>query len=132
MNGVYAVRHLLANNAALIARVPVARIFYGVADVGENLPAIILTQVSGVEHLAIAMSSPGPMRERVQVTVFAASYLAKKEILALVRVALPVSRSTVDGIKVDSILPDGEGPDIDDPSLTLFTQSQDFLVTVLP
>lgn len=132
MNGVFAVRYLLAHKSELTARVPADHIFYGVADVGDNLPAIVLTQISGVEWLSVSMSAPGPKRERVQVTVFAATYLAKKEILALVGDALPLSRGTVDGINVDSITPDGEGPDLDDPSLPLFTQSQDYIVNVLP
>lgn len=132
MNGVFAVRYLLAHNAGLLARVPESDIFYGVTDIGDNLPAIVLTQISAVERLTVAMREPSMSTERVQVAVFADTYLELKEILALARAALPLSRGTVDGIKVDSITPDGEGPDLSDPGAGFFSQSADFLVKVSP
>ena len=65
---------------------------------------------------------------RVQVTVMAASYQSQKDVMALVRAALPRSRGSVNGVAVDSILPDIEGPDFTDEA-GLFIGSIDYRVT---
>lgn len=129
MSGTSVIRYLLANNAPLIAVVPAARIVAGTIPINAALPAIGVTQISGIELLTVAMAEGGIMRtDRVQVTVHAASYSAKKSILALVRTACAHRSGTVNSVKLDSILPDGEGPDLDDEAAQIYEQSRDFLV----
>lgn len=129
MSGVAIVRALLADDAALTAAVPAARIFAGAIPLNTPLPAISITQASGRQRNTVAMNEAKRMvTERVQVTVCAKSYPLQKAILALARAALPVSRGTVNGFECDSVLPDAEGPDLYDPTAVIYEQSQDFFV----
>ena len=48
--------------------------------------------------------------------------------MALVRAALPRSRGVVDGVAVDNIIPDTEGPDFTDEA-GLYMGSIDYRVT---
>lgn len=129
MSGVSAVRYLLANNSALIALVPAARIFVGVAPLNTALPAIAVTQISGVPHLTVAMTESGKIHtERVQVTVLTSAY--QTNISTAVLAALPNQSGTVNSTKIDSILPDGEGPDLFDDASEIHERSRDFIVRV--
>lgn len=129
MSGVAAVRYTLANAAAVIAQVPAARIFAGIVPLNAALPAIGVAQVSGVERETVAMSESSRFRtDRVQVTVYAATYATKVSILELVRTALSPVRGTAGTVDVDSILPDSEGPDIDDAEAFVYERSRDFMV----
>ena len=129
MSGVAIVRYLLSVNAPLIAVVPATRIAAGVLPLNTELPAIGVKEVDALQYLTVSMSSANRhMAGRVQVTVLAKTYPSKKQILALIRDALPISRGTVNGISCDSILPDLVGPDLDDPESIIFEQSQDFMV----
>lgn len=129
MSGVSVIRYLLANNAPLIAVVPAARILAGIIPQNAALPAIGVTEISRVEHLTVSMAESSRFyTERVQVTVHASSYSAKKAILALVRAACANRSGTVNFVKVDSILPAGDGPDLDDDAAVIFEQSSDFIV----
>ena len=124
MSGTAIVRSLLAANGALIAVIPAARIFCGVIPINTELPAIAVTQVSGVQRNTLGMNASSYMvTDRVQVTVLAESYTLQKSYMALIRAALPNTRGTVNGFSVDSILIDVEGPDMLD-----FQQSTDFMV----
>jgi hypothetical protein len=129
MSGVAAVRYLLANSAGLIAVVPATRIMASVIPQGTTLPALSVEHVSGVMRHAIAAPASGnSVIDRVQVTVMATSYAQMKSILALVRAAVPNTRGTVNGVALDSILQDVEGPDIFDHELNAHFQSIDFRV----
>ena len=129
MSGVAVVRFLLANNAALFAVVPAAKIMAGVVPLNTVLPAISVMEVSGVPRNTVEQSEPKKfITERVQVSVLAKTYPEQKSILALVRAALPTSRGTVNGVAVDGILPDVEGPDFYDDSLVIYMGSQDFFI----
>lgn len=127
MSAVRAVRYLLANNANLIAVVPATKIMAGVIPLNTVLPAISVSEISSIENTTVAMV-PTLMTSRVQVTVMAKTYATQKSILELVRLALPVSRGTVDTIAVDSIIPEGAGPDLRDDDAGIFIQSRDFIV----
>lgn len=127
MSDVKAIRHLLANNATLIAQVPAARIIGGVLQQGTALPAISVTHVSTVRQQMVAAPSRVCIA-RVQVTVMAASYATQKSVMALVRAALPRSRGTVNGVAVDSIIADVEGPDFTDEA-GIYIGSIDYRVT---
>jgi len=130
MSGTAIVRYLLANDASLIAAVPAVKIMAGVIPLNTVLPAISVMQVSGVPRNTVAMASGATVlvTDRVQITVMASTYPSQKSILALVRSALPVSRGTVNGFTVDSILPDSDGPDFFDAGLTIHMQSMDVMV----
>ena len=129
MSGVIAIRSLLANNVALIAAVPASKIMAGVIPLGTVLPAIGISHISTVERKTVAMNDAKVMAtERVQVTVQAKSYADQKSLLELVRKACPNKHTTVNGIVVDSILPEIAGPDLRDDDLVIFMQSRDFIV----
>lgn len=127
MSGVSVVRSILANNSALIAVVPASKIFVGVVPLNTALPAIGVTQVSGEPHLTAAMTESGRLHDdRVQVTVLTKAY--QTSISALVAAALANRSGTVNGVKVDSILPRGEGPDLFDDASVTYERSRDFQV----
>ena len=129
MSGVAIVRALLAANAPLTAVVPAVRIFAGAIPLNTPLPAISIAEITGRQRNSVAMSEAKRLvTERVQVTVCAKSYPSQKAILALVRAALPLSRGVVNGFDCDSILLDGEGPDLYDSTAIIYEQSQDFFV----
>lgn len=136
MSGSSIVGTLLRANAALIAVVPVARIKNGVIPIGTALPAISIQEVDAVETRTVRMTETPLTRSRVQVTVqtkdvpgVISGYQQQKEVLNLVRKALPHTRGTVGSYSVDSILPDSAGPDMQEVEAGIYMQSRDFLVT---
>ena len=118
----------LKTNSTLIAQVPAARIFIGPIPLGATLPAISVTSVSNVPSVNVAMSNTTMMTERVQVTLYATTYPTQKSILALIRTALVNAHGTVNGFTCESIVPNGEGPDIYDDVTLTFEQSMDYMV----
>lgn len=138
MSGVAVIRSLLATNAAVIAVVPAARITAGDLPINTTMPAIAVTQISGMPRLTIAMIEPNRLNtDRVQVSVLfkgpsasppGTGYPGVKALLPLVLAACPNQNGTINGIAVDSILPDIEGPDLQDDATGLFSQSRDFIV----
>jgi len=128
MSGVAVIRHLLANNAPLIAEVAAARIMAGELPLNIALPAISISQVSGVPRNTVSMTGSKMHRDRVQVTVQTKTYPTKKTILALVLAACPNQYGTINSVSVLDILPDTEGPDLDDAEARIYTQSRDFIV----
>lgn len=129
MSGVRVIHYLLANNATLVAACAAAKIFTGKIPLGTVLPAISVNEISVVERLTVAMTAASEqLTARVQVTVQAKTYTDQKAILLLVRKACPNTRGSVDSIDVDSILPDGAGPDFRDDDAGIFMQSRDFIV----
>jgi hypothetical protein len=130
MSAVNAVVYLLTHNAPLLAAVPAEKIMPGAVPLDTVLPAIEVNEVSLVESGTVAMNGSTLLAtSRVQVTVLAKTYPTQKSILELVRKALPVSHTTVNGIVVDCIIPDGKGPDMRDDAATIFMQSRDFIVS---
>lgn len=129
MSGPAVIRYLLANAAPVTAQVPATRIVSGLLPMKTALPAISVTQISGVERLPVDMPASGRFRtDRVQVTVLAKTYPSAKTILELARAACANVAGTVNGVAVDSILPDGVGPDFQDADAEICEQSRDFLV----
>ena len=127
-DGVSSVRYLLANSAGLTGQVAATKIMAGVLPQGTAAPAVSIMSVSAIRPQNIADAS-GMVRERVQVTVLAATYPALKTVQGLVRAALPRSRGVVNGCAVDSIIPDVQGPDFTDPDNGLYIGTQDYMVT---
>lgn len=129
MSGAAIARYLLAQSAAVTAVVTAERIYVGDIPQGA-IPAIGVRHVSGVERGTVAMSEASRFRtDRVQVTVHARTYQSKAEVLELIRTALSPNSGSINGFDVDSILPDGEGPDFDDASARIYERSRDFLVS---
>lgn len=124
-----AISYLLQHNANLIAAVPAAKIFTGVIPVNTILPAIVVKHIDDNEWKAIKTAGvPKLITARVQVSVKALTWASKVSILELVRLALVSTRSTVNGVSVDSISSEGSGPDLDDTDLGIFERSRDFLI----
>lgn len=129
MSGVAVVWSLLKTNAAVLAVAPAACIKPGILPENATPPVISIIQIDGIPSLTVAMNEPSQMiTERVQVTVLTKSYQSKKSLLHLVTQALPDTKGTVNGVHVDSILPDSYGPDMDDTETSMFIQSRDFFV----
>jgi hypothetical protein len=127
MSGVKVVRYLLANNAPLIAVVPATRIAAGVIPQGSALPAIEVSHLSGTWRSEISAQS-GYCTAHVQVTVLASTYAQQKQIMALIRTAVPRTRGTINSVNVDCILRDSDGPDFRNDEAGIYMQSQDFFV----
>lgn len=122
-------RYILANAAAVTAQVPAARIFVGPIPLKSDLPAIGVRFISGTERATVSMAEASRFRtDRVQVTVHANTYASKVAILELVRTALSPRSGSFNGFDVDSITPEGEGPDLDDEAAVTFERSRDFMV----
>lgn len=129
MSAVAIVRSKLAGNATLIAQIPATRIFSGAVPEGTAIPCIGVTSIGTNDRNTVAMTETlKQATERVQVTVYAATYPLQKSYMALARAACPNSSGTINGFQCDSILPAGDGPDFFDDVLMVFEQSQDFIV----
>jgi hypothetical protein len=128
MSAIRAVSHLLEDDLDLVDVVPGSRQFAGLIPQGTALPALAIASVSTTRRQEAAADNF--CTERVQVTVHAATYPQQKQVLALVRAALPRRPGTVNEVKVDSILKDTTGPDFRNDSVDppIFMGEQDFLV----
>lgn len=127
MSDVKVIRYLLANHAPLVAVVPATKIMASVIPQGTAMPAIAVSHVSGVWGSEISQQSRY-CTARVQVTVMAASYAQQKQIMALVRAAVPRTRGAINGVAVESILREPDGPDFRNDEQAIFLQTQDFFV----
>jgi len=138
VSGVQVIRSLLAGNAAVTNVVPAARIMAGDLPLGTTMPAIIITQISGVPRITLSMKDPRMQhQDRVQVSVLVKGpqgspaglgYPGVRSLLKLVLAACPNTKGTVGSIDCDSILPDIEGPDLANDADALYSGSRDFLV----
>ena len=129
MSAVKAIRHILVNNANLISVVPVSKIMAGVIPIETVLPAISVNHISTTERNTVAMNTPTILAtSRIQVSVMTKTYSEQKSILELIRKALPNITGVVNGVMVDSILPDIAGPDLRDDDAAIYLQSRDFIV----
>jgi hypothetical protein len=144
VSGVAVLRYLLANNSAVLAAlgagppVATARIMAGDLPLNTIMPAISVTQISSVPWNTVKMNETSVQHtDRVQVSVLfkgpegspaGAGYPGVRSLLKLVLAACPHQRGTVNNISVDSILPDTEGPDLQDSATALYSASRDFIV----
>lgn len=129
MEGVGAVRQVLAANAALIALVPATRIQAGDMPQGTTLPAISIVRVSSTDR---NLPNPGTYRhvtERVQVNVMASTYPQQRAVVSAIRAAAADQFPTVLGLIRVTIHTDGAGPDFINEQASIFVGSQDFIVT---
>jgi hypothetical protein len=138
VSGVAVIRSLLAGSAAITAIVPPSRIMAGDLPLNTVMPAIAVTQISSSVRLTLRMSETPKMHtDRVQVSVLfkgpegnpsGTGYPGVRSLLRLVLLACPNQRGIINAVEVDSILPDIEGPDLQDDETALYSCSRDFLV----
>lgn len=138
MSGVAVIVALLKASAPVVAIIPAARIMAGDLPIGTVMPAIAITQVSGIPRLTVAMTEANKLNtDRVQVSVLfkgpqaspaGTGYPGVAAMMKLVLAACPNQRGTINGVNCDSILPDLEGPDLQDDATGLFSRSRDFIV----
>lgn len=130
MSAVKAVRYLLANNSGLTAAVTVDQIMAGPLPQSAAMPAVSVMHVSTVRRNTVQGGEASQFcTSRVQVSAKAASYPQLRQVMDLVLAALPRSRGTANGVKVDAVLPETEGPDMSDEESGIFFGSHDFIVT---
>lgn len=138
MSGVAVIRHLLASASAVTNVIPATRITAGDLPINTTMPAIAITTIDSIPRLTVAMTEPNRLHvERVQVSVLfkgpsasppGTGYPGVKALMPLVLAACPNQNGTINGVSVDSILPDVEGPDLQDDATGLVSQSRDFIV----
>lgn len=128
MSGVAIVNALLSADSGVTALVPAARIFSGAVALPTQLPVVSVHMVDNVEAPDVQMSGSRFITERVQVTIYAASYSPKMPFLRAARDACVGQRGSVAGHNLDGITPEVTGPDLDDPVAGIFEQSIDLLV----
>lgn len=124
------IRALLLANAPVLALVPAVRIMAGTVPEGTVLPAIGITEVSGVPVSAIdAQAEFALVASRVQVTLMTKDYPSIKPLMDAVRKACNFARGTIAGVDVASVVRDTVGPDLSDDVAKIYFQSVDFKVT---
>lgn len=138
MSGVAVIRYLLANATAVTAVVPATRIMAGELPLNSVLPGISIVQISSVPRNTVKMNEAKVQHtDRVQVSVLVkgtqatpagTGYPGVKALIKLVLAACPQTRGTINGVDVDSITPDVEGPDLSDDATALYSGSRDFIV----
>lgn len=138
MSGVKTIRYLLANDAPVTAVVPASRIMAGNLPIDTVLPAIAIEKISSIPRLTLAMTEGNRLHtDRVQVTAIfkgpqgnpaGTGYPGIRALLDLILTACPNQKGTVNGVTVDSILPDDEGPDLQDDASAVYSGSRDFIV----
>lgn len=119
-----------------------ANIRAGTLPIDTQLPAISVESISSVQRQTLAMSEARRMHtDRVQVTALVKTqqgypqggdYANLVSIMDFILAACGNQTGVVNGVTVDSILPESEGPDffIDDQSI--ITRSRDFMVRWVP
>lgn len=136
MSGVAVIRYLLANHSPLTAVVAAAKIMAGTLPESVKPPAISVTTVSTIPRNTLAMTEAKALvTERVQVTLHVhqseregSDYAGLSTGMRLIRQACPNQRGTVNGIELDSIMPDITGPDLEAIDEGIIARSQDFIV----
>jgi len=129
MNGIAALRQILAGTAAVTALVPATRIIGGDLPQGVALPAIGITRVSQVDRRLIAKGDTRRVTERIQATVMAKTYPEAEEIRRTIKNAADYQSPAVAGISEVVVLAEGAGPDFTEDEVSIPMQMQDFMVS---
>jgi hypothetical protein len=128
VSGVAVINYLLSHDAAVLGAVQDANILTGDLPLATSLPALGVSMMSAVRRNTTSMNGAKVLvTERVQVTARASTYAGMKALLPLTLLACRNRSGTVNGVELDSILPDGQGPDFQDDA-SVHTGSQDFIV----
>lgn len=128
MSGVAIINYLLSNDYDLASVVAADNVISGTIPLNTKYPAISIRQVSGLEFKTIQRTGDQLVTERIQVTAYASNYSQQKEIIELIRSALPTTRGGVSTFTVDSIVQDIDGPDLYSENPVTFEQSIDYMV----
>lgn len=130
MNGVGALRAVLAQDAALIAAVPVARIIGDVLPKNIDLPAIRLWKVSGTDRKTIRREPVRHVTQRIQAEVHAETVPEAVAVMELLCAAADGTVTAAIGpLTAIVIHVDGEGPSGIHPVTQARMETQDFKVT---
>jgi len=129
MNGIAALRQILAGTAGVTALVPATRIIGGDLPQGVELPAIGITRVSQVDRRPLAQGAMRRVTERIQATVMASTYPQAEEIRRTIKNAADYQTPGVNGISEVVVLAEGVGPDFTADEVSIPMQMQDFLVS---
>ena len=128
MSGTSIINYLLSNDCDLASVVAADKVISGTIPLNTEYPAISIRQVSGLEFKTIQRTGDQLVTERIQVTAYASNYSQQKEIIELIRSALPTTRGGVSTFTVDSIVQDIDGPDLYSENPVTFEQSIDYMV----
>ena len=129
MDGVQVMLELMLAHAPLAALVG-GNIMAGTIPADAGLPAVGVKEVSRTELDTVARGGATSLvTARVQVTAYAGSYPAMKDVLAATKLGAGTFTGMVAGVYVCSVLRDGVGPDLSDDAPGLYEQSRDFKVT---
>lgn len=128
-SAVKAVRALLVANPALVAVVPPDSIGTGRFKEGTQLPAVIVSHVSTNRSKVTNPDGTRFCTSRIQATIFARTYPGQDAVQKLVRQTLKPTRGLINGVSLDSIQPEGDGPDIRDDLADIYMGMSDFIVT---
>ena len=128
MSGTAIINYMLSNDYDLGLVVNPDNVISGTIPIDTEYPAISIRQVSGLEYKTIQRSGTQLVTDRVQVTAYASTYTQQKEIIELIRNALPATRGGVSTFTVDSIVQDIDGPDLYSENPVTFEQSIDYMV----
>lgn len=138
MSGVAVLWYRLSHDDDVLAIVPVSRIKAGQLPLSLTLPAIAITQVSSTPWMPLSGRTTRRFNtDRVQVSAFVkdqqgnppgSDYPGLDSLMRRIANACTHRREVINGITVDSIVPESEGPDIVIPETSILMRSRDFMV----
>lgn len=129
MNGVAALRQLLANDAALTDLVPAVRIVGGILPQGTPVPAISLMSISETERNVPAPGARRRVTERVEARVLAADWASLRAIDKALKNAGCSRMPAVAGIESVTVHLAGAGPEGLDVLTQACARTRDFRVS---
>lgn len=129
VGGVAIIGQLLQTAATGEAPVAPANIKGGRLPERIALPNLLLTTVSVLDRLTLSQGAKRFVRERVQVTVRAASYAERKSIMRWVKSTCHGQRGDFGQLTQASVLSAGGGPDFNDETASIYMGSHDFSVS---
>ncbi len=138
MSGTAVIRYLAAHNNPVLAVVQAAKIIDDDPPVNAVLPYLVIDDIDTMRYKTIRISATQNLyTERVQATaLFKGQYgspqgtgkAGARALLKLVCAACLNQRGTINGVIVDSIVPDQLGPSLHDEATDIWQKSQDFFV----
>jgi hypothetical protein len=138
MSGSLVIRYMLANYQPILATIPPDRIVAGDLSISTERPCMIIQNVDSDDFRMIKRSGVRALvSDRVQVTTLVdgqrsstpgSGYMGLHDLMKLIPKACPNARGLINGVDVESIDLEPEGPDLTDESTQLFSRSRDFLV----
>ena len=122
--------YTLLSGASAVTALVGPRIYNGELPQGVAMPAVGYTHISTVPVPALdAFAAYVLVRSRIEVVALAKDLVGMKDLLRKVRAACNYQRGVINGVQVNSILRELEGPTTRNSDMTLFAQTIDFMVT---